>query len=257
MKRQIRKWTLRLTATGLLCLGFLVGIVLNPTLLYANKTTVGNYTIYHNAPLDENFISRLDNATELIKTSELYDANLKLDICLNDGSLYPTLIEKLRGQAFGWGFYDKVVLMGKANYKNNFVELNGYKWNLTQLLAHEETHCFQFHKFGLWKSNPIANHPNWKWEGYPEYVARRNADQLDLTKNISQKIAAENLDKDGWAIYFSDSTIAPRDYYNAWLLIQYCLDIKKMSYENLLKDTTSEQTTTMQMMNWYVTQKVN
>ena len=220
MKRQIRKWTLRLTATGLLCLGFLVGIVLNPTLLYANKTTVGNYTIYHNAPLDENFISLLDNATELVKASELYDSNLKLDICLNDGSLYPKLMEKLRGQAFGWGFYDKVVLMGNANRKDNFVEVNGSNWNLTQLLAHEETHRFQFHKFGLWKSNPIANRPNWKWEGYPEYVARRNADQLDLTKNISRKIATENLDKDGWAIYFSDSTIAPRDYYNAWLLIQ-------------------------------------
>lgn len=257
MKRQIRKWTLRLIATGLLCLGFLVGIVLNPTLLYANKTTVGNFTIYHNAPLDENFISRLDNAIELVKTSELYDANLKLDICLNDGSLYPTLMQKLRGQAFAWGFYDKVVLMGNANCKDNFVEVNGYKWNLTQLLAHEETHCFQFHKFGLRKSNPFANHPNWKWEGYPEYVARRNADQLDLTKNISRKIVAKNLDKDGWAIYFSDSTIAPRDYYNAWLLIQYCIDIKKMSYENLLKDTISEQTTTTQMMKWFVTQKVN
>lgn len=257
MKRQIRKWTLRLTATGLLCLGFLVGIVLNPTLLYAYKTTVGNYSIYHNEPLDEDFISRLDDARGLVKVSELYDSNFKLDICLNDGSLYPTLMEKLRGQAFGWGFYDKVILMGNANYKDNFVELNGYKWNLTQLLAHEETHCFQFHKFGLWKSNPIANHPNWKWEGYPEYVARRNADQLDLTRNIARKIEQENLDKDGWAISFSDSTITPRDYYNAWLLVQYCLDIKKMTYESLLKDTTSEQTTTTQMMNWFSKNKIN
>ena len=257
MKRQIRKWTLRLTATGLLCLGLLVGIVLNPSLLYSNKTTVGNYTIYHNTPLDENFLSKLDNALELLKTSELYDPNLKLDICLNDGSLYPTLMAKLRGQAFGWGFYNKVVLMGNANCKDNFVELNGYKWNLTQLLTHEAIHCLQFHKFGLWKSNPIANYPDWKWEGYPEYVSRRKEDQLDLQKNIERKITQENLDKDGWAISFSDSTIAPRDYYNAWLLIQYCLDIKKMTYENLLNDTTTEQTTTTQMMNWFETQKIN
>jgi hypothetical protein len=149
------------------------------------------------------------------------------------------------------------MLMCNANYKDNFVELNGYKWNLTQLLAHEETHCFQFHKFGLWKSNPIANLPNWKWEGYPEYVARRNADQLDLTRNIARKIEQENLDKDGWAISFSENTITPRDYYNAWLLVQYCLDIKKMTYESLLKDTTSEQTTTTQMMNWFSKNKIN
>jgi hypothetical protein len=147
--------------------------------------------------------------------------------------------------------------MGNANCKVNIVELNGYKWNLTQLLAHEETHCFQFHKFGLWKSNPMANHPKWKWEGYPEYVARRNADQLDLTKNIARKIAAENLEKDVWAIYFSDSTIVPRNYYNAWLLIQYCFDVKKMTYGNLLKDSTSEQATRTQMMNWFATQIIN
>lgn len=257
MKRQIRKWTLRLTAAGLLCLGLLVGIVLNPTILYSNKTTVGNYTVYHNAPLDENFISRLDKAKELVKACELYDANLKLDICLNDGSLYPTLMEKLRGKAFGWGFYNKVVLMGNANCKENFVEINGYKWNLTQLLAHEEIHCLQFHKFGLWKSNPVASYPNWKWEGYPEYVARQNPDQRDLTKNIARKIVQENSNKDSWSINFGDSTIAARDYYNAWLLIQYCLDVKKMSYENLLKDTTSEQAATTQMMNWFATQKIN
>lgn len=254
MKRQIRKWTLRLTATGLLLSAFLLGIVLNPSLLYANRTTIGNYTIYHNSTLDQTFSARLDDATTLIKASELFDSNLKLDICLNDGSTYPKLIRFIRGQAFGWGFADKVVLMGNANNADNSVELNGYKWNLTQLIAHEETHCLQFHKFGFWKSNPIAGYPNWKWEGYPEYVSRRNADQLDLTKNILRKLEQEKADADGWAIYFSDNTISPREYYNAWLLVQYCLDIKKMSYESLLADTTSEQETSRQMMLWYSNQ---
>ena len=34
------------------------------------------------------------------------------------------------------GFYNKVVL-GNLNTEINVVELNGYKWNFTQLLAHE------------------------------------------------------------------------------------------------------------------------
>jgi hypothetical protein len=251
MKRQIKKWTLRLTATGLLLLILLIGIVLKPLILYANHTTIGKFTVYHSFPLDENFSALLDNATTLIKASELYDSNLKLDICLNDGSNYPKLMRLIRGQAFGWGFADKVVLMGNANFNENTVELNGYKWNFTQLLAHEETHCLQFHKFGFRKSNPVASHPNWKWEGYPEYVARRKADQLDLTKNIARKLEQEKTDEEGWAISFSDGTISPREYYNSWLLVQYCLDIKKMTYESLLADSSSEQTLTSQMMNWY------
>lgn len=248
MKRQIKKWALRLTATALLIAGLLLTIVLNPILTYANKTTHNNFTVFHNKTLDPTLLTKLDQATELLKASEFYNPKLHLDICLNDGSKYPKLIRALRGQAFAWGFYDKVVLQGTANYKDDNVELHGYKWNLTQLLAHEMTHCLQFDKLGFWKSSPIANIPNWKWEGYAEYVSRQNNDQKDLAKNIERLIAT---DKSNWEIKFGDSTIAPREYYNYWTLVQYCIDIKKMTYKQILADTTSEQKFRQEMISWF------
>ena len=251
MKRKIKKWSLRLAATLLLIAGLLVVIVLNPILTYANSTTYGNYKIFHTEAFDTALTIRLDEASELLKKSEIYNAKLKIDICLNDGSKYPTLIKKLRGQAFAWGFYNKVVLQGKANYKDNYVELNGYRWNLTQLLTHEIVHCLQYRKLGFWKSNPIGKIPSWKWEGYPEYVARQNIGQKNLLQNIAHLIEVEKKDINGWSIPFSDSTIAPKEYYHYWLLLQYCLDIKKMTYEQVLKDTTKEKVIQGQMMNWY------
>ena len=248
MTYQIKKWTLRLTVTGLLITGILLIIILNPILTYANKTTYNNYTIFHNKPLDLTLKSKLDQATNFLKTSEFYNPNLQLDICLNDGSNYPKLIQTLRGQAFAWGFYDKVVMQGTTTFEDNFVELNGYKWNLTQLLTHEMTHCLQFDKLGLWKSKPIADIPNWKWEGYAEYISRQNTDQKDLTKNIARLITT---DKNNWGIKFSDSTIAPREYYEYWTLVQYCIEIKKMNYKQMLADTTSEQKVRQEMMGWF------
>jgi hypothetical protein len=248
MKRQIKKWTIRLTATALLIAGLLLIIILNPILTYANKTTHNNYSVFHNKTLDPTLLTKLDQATELLKASEFYNSNLKFDICLNDGSKYPKLIRALRGQAFAWGFYNKVVLQGTANFKEDYLELNGYRWNLTQLLAHEMTHCLQFDKLGFWKSKPIANIPIWKWEGYAEYVSRQNNDQKDLSKNIERLIAT---DKNSWAINFSDNTSAPREYYDYWTLIQYCMDIKKMTYKQILADTTSEQTVRQEMMSWF------
>ncbi len=247
MKRQIKKWILRLTVTCLFIAGLLLVIILNPILTYANKTTHGNYTIFHNKPIHQTLINKLDKATELIKASEFYNPKLQLDICLNDGSNYPKLMQAIRGKAFAWGFYDKVILQGIANYNDNYVELNSYKWNLTQLLAHEMTHCLQFEKLGLWKSKPIANIPNWKWEGYAEYISRQNTDQIDLPQNIARLIAT---DQNNWAINFSDNTIAPREYYNYWMLIQFCMDIKKMTYIQVLTDTTSEQSVRQEMMKW-------
>ena len=248
MKRQIKRWTLRLTVSGLFILGLLLLIILNPILTYADQTTHNNFTVFHNKTLDPTLLTKLDQATELLKASEFYNPNLHFDVCLNDGSKYPKLIKTLRGEAFAWGFYDKVVLRGTANFKDNYVKLNGYKWNLTQLLAHEMTHCLQFDKLGLWKSKPFANIPNWKWEGYAEYVSRQNADQKDLSKNIEQLIAT---DKNKWEIKFADSTIAPREYYENWTLIQYCIDIKKMTYNQILADTKSEQTVRQEMMSWF------
>lgn len=251
MKKQIKKWMLRLAATGFLIAGLLLIIILNPGLSYANKTTHDNYAIYHNKALDPAFTMKLDQARELLKTSEFYHPTLHLDICLNDGSKYPKLIRALRGQAFAWGFYNKVVLQGNINVTGNYVELNGYRWNLTQLLAHEITHCLQFKKLGFWKSKPIASIPNWKWEGYAEYVSRQTNDQKELSKLITQYITA---DENEWAIYFTDGTIAPREYFGFWLLVKYCMDIKKMSYQQLLSDSTAEQTVRQEMMSWFSNQ---
>jgi len=117
------------------------------------------------------------------------------------------------------------------------------------------TDCLVYNKLGFWKSNPIANNPEWKWEGYPEYVSRRYQDQLNLVKNIKQLDEALAFDKTQWGISFADSTITSREYFNNRLLTQYCLDIKKMTFEEFLSDTASEQTIETQMRKWYITQK--
>jgi hypothetical protein len=257
MKKKIKKWIYRITATVLLIVALLLIGILNPILTYAHKTTQNNYTIFHDEPLDSVLVTRISEATKLISASEFYNPTLKLDVCLNDGSKYPALIEVIfGGGAFARGFYNKVVLYGEADVKNNFVELNGYRWNLTQLLAHEMIHCFQFDKRGLWRSNPIANIDNWKWEGYPEYVARQNDDQKDLIKNIDRLIETESSANNAW-IQFSDSIGTVIPYYKNWLLVQYCMDIKKMTYTKVIEDTTNADMIYKQMTNWYNKKKHN
>ncbi len=250
-KKQVKKWAFRLLVTVLFITGLLLVIVLNPVLSYANKTTYSNYTVFHNQPLDKQFTTYLDKASLLLRTSEYYDPALKLDICLNDGSVYPKLMKKIRGNAFAWGFYNKVVMQGNMDCSNNYIELNGYKWNLTQLLAHEATHCLQFNALGFWHSNPVASIPAWKWEGYPEYIARQNNDQLDLRKNISLLIATEkDAANNGW-IQFADGTGTVIPYYKSWLLVQYCMNIKKLTYRQLLQSKVAEKDIQQEMMDWY------
>lgn len=250
MKKTIRKWTIRLSATVLVCLGMLFTIVMKPSVLYAHKTTHHNYTILHQRPLDSLWMLRIDQATVLLKNSELYDTSFSMNICLNDGSKYPALIEWLQGKAFARGFHSKIVLYGISNCAGNYTELNGRKWNLSQLLAHEAVHCLQYNKYGLWRSKPVADIPNWKWEGYPEYIARHNPDQRNLFDNIHRVIEKEQTDHKGW-IDFEDGSGTSLAYYKNWLLVCYCMEIKKMSFDQLLKDKEDYQSLWKGMMNWY------
>lgn len=253
MKKQIIKWALRFISITILFLVSLIVIVLNPALLYAHHIVHQNYTVYHSAQLEAETFSRIDAATELLKKGELYDPNYKIDICLNDGSLYPTLMRWLRGPAFAWGFYNKVVLQGDANFQENFVELNRYKWNLTQLIAHEAIHCLQYNRFGFWRTNPVANIPIWKFEGFPEYVARQSTDQKNLAFNIARIIKIEETENNGW-INFADNTGTVIPYYKNWLLVQYCIEVKKMSYQQILDDDSKEEVLRKEMMSWYQNQ---
>lgn len=253
MKGKLKFWSIRLISFGLLSFLTIVLAVLNPSVLYANQTKFGNYTIYHHTDLAPEFGKRLTAIHAMAMESELYDASLEVKICLNDGSIYPAILEKLRGPAFGWGYLNIATFSGIADFEKNTVELNGYKWNLEQLFVHEITHCLQINALGVMNSNPVGSHPQWKWEGYPEYVSRKNETQLSLFDNIKRIELAKEEDPKEWGVFFADGTVLPRNYYAHWLLIQYCLDIKGMSYIELLNSELIKTTLKEEMNDWYLT----
>src|SRR5450755_1058191 len=109
MKKQFKKWTFRLIVTGLFLFGLLIIFMLNPIILYANKSVIGNYSIYHNKPIDKTFLAQLEQSKVLVTSGELYDPKLMMDICLKDGSKYPKLIETVLGKDFMTSFYDKII----------------------------------------------------------------------------------------------------------------------------------------------------
>ena len=105
-----------------------------------------------------------------------------------------------------------------------------------------------FHRLGLLRSNPIACIPNWKWEGYAEYIARGSGDATDLRASIARYL---NTTDDAWEVKLPDKTIAPKEYYRYMILVQYCLTQRSMHYQQLLADTTRESAVQAQMMHWY------
>ena len=72
---------------------------------------------------------------------------------------------------------------------------------------------------------------------------------------LKQLKQAKKVAPHAWAISLADSTSVSRDYAQYLLLTTYCLNVKKMTYRQLLADTTSEQTVTAQLSRWYQQEK--
>jgi hypothetical protein len=246
-----KKWALSVFAPGGLLLLGLVVLLLNPSLLYAHHTTTRQLTIYHNQPLPPLLLVRLEQARTLVQPNEVFAEALRLEVCLNDGSWYPRLVQTIWSPAFAWSFYNKVVLNGVADARANRLTFRTYAWDLTSLVAHEMTHCYQFHRFGLWHSNPLAHYPTWKWEGYAEYAARRPQGLQSLRQRVARLQYAEQAEPARWDLQLADSSSTSREYFSYLVLTQYCLEVKHLTLQQLSQDTTSAQVTRQQVQAWY------
>ena len=69
MSKQFGTWAKRVIGTIILCFGILILIILNPSLLYAHKTEVGDFTVFHQQELPESIDQRLMEISNIVEES--------------------------------------------------------------------------------------------------------------------------------------------------------------------------------------------
>ena len=142
-----------LSSLSVLIFSFLVWLVvfLNPGIVYAHATTYDIVTVYHNQPLEAETEEVVLHAIEIIKTSELFDETVRIDLCLNEDAIYPHWFPLKGGIAYAT-LNKCIIYASTPDFSKNITE---YQWevnenelriaNLTWVLAHEFTHNLQFH----------------------------------------------------------------------------------------------------------------
>jgi hypothetical protein len=239
-------------------LTLLVIFMLNPQIVYAKKHSYRHFTVYPRSEYPAGYDKVLDHALELVKQSELYNTDMKPDIFLNDGNgkSVKFILKKVIGEAFAWGYHNNVILNGSPDSSFTWLELNGYKRHLARTIAHELIHCYQAKKLGLFKANPIANIPHWKWEGYAEYVcyksAIKNENQV-LYDAITKYETGKDKKDFAWSTVTIDEgeSFAGKDYYRFWIMVKYLADIKRFSFEQVIKTDMTEEQVFQEMIKWY------
>ena len=233
-------------------------IVFFPQHLFANKFEYKKFTVYSNGKVSNDIEMVLDNAMNLVRKSEINDSNYKYNIILCYKTLFNEIDDKFAGvgpAARSRG--NNIIIKVRIDPKYDLAFPTFHKpceENLTRLLAHEMTHCLQLNKYGIMKFNPFRHPELWKLEGYPEYVARKTEllnRGCSLKSEIDRYTTLQRKATDIWiSTVDEDGCEVPNYYYKGMLMIEYLIDIKHLSYDKILKDTTSEDTIYREMTNW-------
>lgn len=234
MFKTIKKVVLSSLSVLIVSTIFLSIALLNPSMTYANKTSFDKVTVYHNQVLTEETEGIINNAIEIIKTSELYTDDIHIDLCLNDGSYYPEFHPL--GAGIAYSFLDKAIIYkSTADFEKN---TSTYQWavnenevrkvDLTWLLAHEFTHNLQYNMKTLFQ----MDYEFWQEEGYAEYISRQWKNDELLKEKISLLLVEEEKEHKGIPVFeYPDGTVQLLSYYKYGLMVQYLAEQEQLSFE--------------------------
>lgn len=231
----------KLLFKGMVALGFafilLVGFILTPSVSYAHQTEVEGLLIHHDEKLSPKLGEIIQQSFSILKRSALYDPHFQMELCMNDGPFYPKLIEGLLGPDIIRAFSNKNVVLLPTTESGEAFSWHGNTFNYTQVLAHVMTHNLQYNYHGFWDANPLGRHPEWKWEGYAEYVVLGEKYKLeDLLEKYST--SGEDL--------FSFISLGERAgtfklHIRYLILTKYCLENKNMDYQKFIETDLVEE----------------
>lgn len=252
MKNPLRRF---LTGTSFALVG-LTGLsivfVLYPNNLFAERITHKEFNIYSDTEVKGDYQAILGRATALVKTSELYDGEYRYDIFLTSGTTYKTISFKLLGPALARSLDNNIMLNVHADFEKDLLTGPENKRELARTIAHEMVHCLQMNKYGIWKFNPANHPPLWKLEGYPEYIAYQdeiNAPGYSFTETVRKLREFEERSM-RW-IEMKPGHSDPIIYFKGRIMVEYLMDVKGMTYDQILSEQVQDEEVRMELINWY------
>jgi len=194
-------------------------LMLNPSTVYGKSKIINGVTIYYNSTLENSIEPVIHNALKIIESSEIFDDDHGIQLCLNDQSIYPNLYPFAGGTAYA--FLNKTVVYDSQidSYRNRAQfrwEINNNElrqFDLTALLAHEFMHNIQAHY-------------------NPKYYVLS-------TKHIG--IPVFELD---------NGTVQNLSYYKYAIVVQYLVEIKKLDFNQICKLETELDKIFAELVAW-------
>lgn len=236
-----------------------IALFLNPQWSYAYETNFKYVTVFHDKPLPNGTENVINKAIDILKTSELFNENIHIDLCLNDNNqLYPHL-NPLVGNPYAYATLDKTIIKNcSVDFDHNVLttewEVNGNelrKFDLSIALAHEFVHNLQFEANAMYVISSTMGDRNWKLEGHAEYEGRGFKDDGRLREKIQFYLIEVEKNHEGIPVFeLADNTKQILSYYQYALVVQYLMEVNDLDYFQLCNASLNLDEAYNEMIDW-------
>lgn len=231
--------------------------ILYPNNLFARRLAYKEFNIYSGRDIKGDYQAVLDKAVVLVRASELYESGYTYDILLTDETFYKDVSFKILGPSLARSIDNNIMLNIRADFENNLLSGPRNKRDLTRTIAHEMVHCLQMNRYGILKFNPFKHPPLWKQEGYPEYIAYQeeiNSPAYSFTETV--RVLKDYEKKRATWVELKPGHFDPMIYFKGRVMIEYLMNIKRMNYDQILRDEIQEENVYKELDDWYTSQPV-
>jgi len=226
LKKLFKVYRIAGGTVGFIAIAYLL-LLYFPQPLFAYSTTYERFDVHAREPIDAGIDKVLDRAEARLKTSPLYNAELRGPIFLTNGFGTYALLSHKAYNSFGNSVpFVSNVFINKADIEGDRVFVNREKNNsrfLSGVIAHEITHLFIRQRYGTLTS---MLQPAWKNEGYCEYIAGDST--IPLEEGL--RLWRENPD---------DDTGYRFTKYHA--MVKYLLEKEGMTVDDLFNRTLDQK----------------
>lgn len=249
-------------------LGAIVGMIIALLLLdivmlakpgpfFPEKKQYESITVYREKPIEQETDSIMSEVFLRLNEVPIYDPDRKYNLCLCSTQKKFTFFARLTVRANRiMGF----CLLGSAYVNEDFVEEMGMKTggqpkymtregSVVHVATHELMHGYINNTYGYFAARTL---PEWKTEGYCEYGVNQSVAPRESGYSIPERID----------IYLDDSRWNPtaevhRSHYVWGLMMEYLINIKGLTFEQVMADSVINENVYQELMDWQKTIRGN
>jgi len=201
-------------------------ILILPELLFAHHLHHRNFHVYSEIPIDRGVIAVLDEAATLMARSSLDEPKMEHRLFLCDSPLKRLLLAPRNDGSFGTTYsvlLRRNTILNRTDVPANLVFRDAPVYNrrsLSAVIAHERVHALMDCRYG---DLACARLPDWKKEGYCEYIAGSPSFDIDQGKRLVREGRAD--------------ASGPFRYFRYRLMVKYLMDIENLDIDEIIART--------------------